>query len=85
MGGTQRRDPDEATRLQRFDNDKEDEDDVDTLAAEDFGHRCRLSEESFQRVRHFLRGQLKPCLDNPNLCQEIPSMSAMNAIFQLYF
>lgn len=86
MGGAHRHDPDEATRpQQRFGNGQEYEDDVDTLAAEDFGHPCKLSEESFRRARDFLRVQLKPCLDNPDPFLELPSMSAMNAFFQLYF
>lgn len=85
MEGIQRHDFDEPTRIDRRGNDKEDEDDVDTLAAEDFGHRCTLSNESFVRVQYFLRGQLKPCQDSSESCQGIPSKAAMNAFFQLYF
>lgn len=81
----QRQDCDEAARPQRCrnDNEDEDEDDIDTIAAEDFGHPCRLSAESFQRVRDFLHERSKSCQDNSRPC--LPFLPAMNAFLQLYF
>lgn len=79
----QRRDYNEATRLQSRSNDNEDEDDMDTLAAEDFGHPCKLSADSFQRVRDFFQERSKLCQDNSRPC--FPSLPALNAFFQLYF
>lgn len=85
MEETQRHGFDELTQLHRLGNDSEDQDDIDAIAAEDFGHPCKLSTGTFQRVRRFLREQLKPCQDNSRLCQCLPSVSAMNAFLQLYF
>ena len=85
MEVSQRHGFNEPTRLHRLDNDNEDEDDFDALAAEDFGHSCRLSTENFQRVRHFLQEQSKSCQDSTKPCQGFASMTAMNAFLQLYF
>lgn len=85
MEETNRRGLAEPTRVHRLGNDNEDDDDIDAIAAEDFGHPCNLATETFQRVRRFLREQMKPCQDSSRLCQGLPSILAMNAFLQLYF
>lgn len=82
MEATQRQGVDEPTQFQRLVEDDEDEDDIDALAAEDFGHPCRLSAESFQKIRRFLREKRKPCQHSE---RGMPSISAIDAFIQLYF